>query len=166
QAALCSHGAWFQYYHLIITNMSSNALAAISPFVSQMDSALRTFAGFDLKQWISNLDIATVGIVMLVAALGFLLFDLIGYKFAPYSGNAAGYQPFGRNLLTGAAEAWQNRDNLGLDPYLSGVRGRSLDINKVSHVLDAISTAVLEWESPILSTAASTTHNTITHPKF
>ncbi|CAL4142710.1 unnamed protein product, partial [Meganyctiphanes norvegica] len=152
QAALCSH-ACVQPFHLIHTNMSSNSLSAITPFVSQMDSALRTFAGFDLKQWISTLDIATVGIVMLVAALGFLLFDLLGYKFASFKGNSADYHPYGRSLLTGAAEAWQNRDNLGLNPYFSGVRGRSSDVNNVSNILDAISNAVLEWESPILSTA-------------
>ncbi|CAL4066233.1 unnamed protein product, partial [Meganyctiphanes norvegica] len=101
-----------------------------------------------------------------VAAFGILLFNLLGYKFAVLSGNAADYHPYGRSLLTGAAEAWQNRDNLDLEPYFSGVRGRSLDIDNVSRILDAISTAVLDWESPILSTAASITHNTITHPKF
>ncbi|CAL4107013.1 unnamed protein product, partial [Meganyctiphanes norvegica] len=101
--------------------MSFNGLAAITPFVSQMDSALRTF-GFDLKQWISTLDIATVGMVMFVAAAGFILYDLIAYKLAGYTGNSANYHSYGRSLLTGAAEAWQNRDNLGLDPYFSGVR--------------------------------------------
>jgi len=129
--------------------MSPTALATAENFISQFETGLRAF-GLDLKTWVGSLDLVTVGVTILLASVGVLLFDLVTYFYAAYVGSAKDYQPFGRSLVLGAAKAWDTRNELDFNNYLNDVRGsRSLD--GVTHILDALAKAALEWEEPTSS---------------
>ncbi|CAL4135886.1 unnamed protein product [Meganyctiphanes norvegica] len=118
--------------------MTSSALS----LMSQADVSLRSL-GFDLKQYFQSFDLQTVGVVVLVAALGLFLFNLLSYAYATYTGRSDGFRPYGRSLITGAARAWQDKDHWGINDVRGG---RGLD--EVAGILDALSNAVLEWEEP------------------
>ncbi|CAL4135883.1 unnamed protein product [Meganyctiphanes norvegica] len=120
-----------------------------SAIMTQVDSSLR-FLGFDLQDFIKNLDIQTVGLFTLVVVAGVFLFDFLGYGYSTYQGTTSAYSSYSRSLTTGAAKFWQNREILGFDPYLNEIRGgRSLD--SVTGVLDAISSAWLKYEDPVIT---------------
>lgn len=83
--------------------MAANALA---PFMYQLQESLNNF---DLKQWVGQLDIKT-GSLLVVVVVGILfLINLFAKPFIP----------FGRSLLSSAADAWDSRD-LGLANTLRG----------------------------------------------
>ncbi|CAL4143768.1 unnamed protein product, partial [Meganyctiphanes norvegica] len=126
--------------------MSPTALATAENFITQFETGLRAF-GVDLKTWVGSLDLVTVGVTLLVVAVGVLLFDMVTYFYAKYAGTDRGYQSYGRSLALGAAKAWDSRDELGLNNYLDGARGgRSLD--GVTSVLESLAKAALEWDEP------------------
>ncbi|CAL4125616.1 unnamed protein product [Meganyctiphanes norvegica] len=118
--------------------MASNTLF----LMSQADASLRSL-GFDVKQYFKNFDLQTVGVVVLVAALGLVLFNLLTYAYVAYTGRSDSFSPYGRSLVTGAARAWQDKDTWGINDVRGG---RGLD--EVAEILDALSNAVLEWEQP------------------
>nr|XP_045615362.1 uncharacterized protein LOC123768709 [Procambarus clarkii]XP_045615363.1 uncharacterized protein LOC123768709 [Procambarus clarkii] len=107
--------------------MAANALA---PFMYQLQESLNNF---DLKNWVSQLDFKTAGVLAVVVVGVLFLFNL----FAKPS------FPFRRSLLT-AANAWENRDQLGFGPALRGSRS----LEPLTNVLDALAEAVKKWEVP------------------
>merc|ERR1712002_403457 len=134
--------------HYIITAKmpSVTAIETASTLMNTLDTGLRT-VGFDLKDWVKNLDIQSVGLFTLVVVAAVFLFDFASYYFSSYTGKSAEYSTYGRSLATGAAKAWIHRDQFGFDNYIQDVRGgRSLDT--VNNVLDSISRAILEYEDP------------------
>ncbi|CAL4091427.1 unnamed protein product [Meganyctiphanes norvegica] len=125
---------------------SAAAIETASTLMTKLDTGLKT-VGFDLKDWVKNLDIQSVGLFTLVVVAAVFLFDFGSYYWSSYTGASGAYSSYGRSLATGAAKAWIHRDEFGLDNYIEDVRGgRSLD--SVNNVLDSISRAILEFEDP------------------
>ncbi|XP_045615616.1 uncharacterized protein [Procambarus clarkii] len=118
--------------------MAANALA---PFMYQLQESLNNF---DLKNWVSQLDFKTAGVLAVVVVGALLLLNLFGKPFSP----------FGRSLLTSAANAWENRDQLGFGPALRGSRS----LEPVTQVLDALAEAVRKWEEPEDSAVRTRAH--------
>ncbi|XP_071530501.1 uncharacterized protein [Panulirus ornatus] len=106
--------------------MPTNALA---PAMYQLQESL---SSFDLKHWIANLDFKTVGVLALVVVGVLFLFNLLTKSYAPY----------GRSLLYSAANAWDNRDQLGLNDVGRGSRS----LEPLMNVLDSLAEAVKKWE--------------------
>jgi len=124
-----------------------------SALMTQMDGTLRLL-GFDLQEFVKDLDIQSVGLFTLVVVAGVFLLDFLGYGYSAYQGTTSAYSSYSRSLTTGAAKAWQSRDELGVNPFLNGIRdGRSLD--RVTEVLDAISNAWLQYEEPLVTNEIS-----------
>ncbi|KAG7156265.1 uncharacterized protein LOC121853885 [Homarus americanus] len=119
--------------HLIYqVTMAVNALA---PVMYQLQESLRSV---DLAHWVSQLDFKTVGLLAVVVVGVVFLVNLFTKSYSPY----------GRSLLSSAAHAWDNRDQLGLTDVLSGSRS----LEPLSNVLDALADAVMKWEEPEVST--------------
>ncbi|ROT71837.1 hypothetical protein C7M84_009808 [Penaeus vannamei] len=69
-------------------------------------------------------------------------FDFLSYGYASYTGDAAGHTSYGRSLVTTAAKVWDQRDQLGLNPYVRGGRG----LDSMTQILDDIADAILKYE--------------------
>ncbi|XP_042204217.1 uncharacterized protein LOC121853898 [Homarus americanus] len=112
--------------------MAANALA---PAMYQLQESLRSV---DLAHWVSQLDFKTVGLLAVVVVGVVFLLDLFTKSYTPY----------GRSLLSSAAHAWDDKDQLGLKDAVRGSRS----LEPLSNVLDALAEAVMKWEEPEDST--------------
>ncbi|KAG7156267.1 uncharacterized protein LOC121853888 [Homarus americanus] len=117
------------------------AINALAPVMYQLQESLRSV---DLKHWVSQLDFKTVGLLAVVVVGVVFLLDLFTKSYAPY----------GRSLLSTAAHAWDNKDQLG---FTGAIRG-SRSLEPLSNVLDALAEAVVKWEEPEGSAARSRAH--------
>lgn len=103
--------------------MPSTIAATVAPAAStlmyQVDQSLRTL-GFDLKSLVKSFDIQTVGLLTLLVVAGIFLFDFFNYGYSSYYGDTSSYTSYGRSLVTTAAKVWDQRDHLGLNPYVRG----------------------------------------------
>lgn len=95
------------------------AAAPLGTLMYQVDETLRTF-GFDIKSLVKSLDLQTFGLLTLLVVGAVFLFDFLSYGYASYTGDAAGHTSYGRSLVTTAAKVWDQRDQLGLNPYVRG----------------------------------------------
>ncbi|XP_047491607.1 uncharacterized protein LOC125040879 [Penaeus chinensis] len=116
--------------------MASNALA---PVMYQLQESLRNvdlrnFINTDLSNWLGKVDFKTVGFVALAVLVVLLVLDLFTKSPTPY----------GRSLLSSAANAWDSVGQTGLSQSLRGSRS----LEPVVSVLDALAEASKKWESP------------------
>lgn len=95
------------------------ATAAASTIMQKVDQNLRTF-GFDLKSLVKGFDLQTFGILTVVVVLAIVLFDIFSYGYSSYHGDTSSYSSYGRSLVTSAARVWDEREKLGLNPYVRG----------------------------------------------
>nr|XP_027219233.1 uncharacterized protein LOC113811650 [Penaeus vannamei]XP_027219236.1 uncharacterized protein LOC113811653 [Penaeus vannamei] len=117
------------------------AAAPLGTLMYQVDETLRTF-GFDIKSLVKSLDLQTFGLLTLLVVGAVFLFDFLSYGYASYTGDAAGHTSYGRSLVTTAAKVWDQRDQLGLNPYVRGGRG----LDSMTQILDDIADAILKYE--------------------
>ncbi|XP_053634215.1 uncharacterized protein [Cherax quadricarinatus] len=115
--------------------------ASAATIMQQVDQSLRTF-GFDLKSLVKALDLQTIGILTLVVVLAIVLYDIISYNYSSYHGDLSSYSSYGRSLVTTAAKVWDQREELGLNPYVRGGRG----LDEMTRILDAVADAILKYE--------------------
>nr|XP_027229885.1 uncharacterized protein LOC113821574 [Penaeus vannamei] len=113
--------------------MASNALA---PVMFQLQESirnfdLRNFINNDLSNWLGKMDFKTVGLVALAALVVLLVLDLF----------TKGPTPFGRSLVSSAANAWDSVGKTGLSQSLRGSRS----LEPVVTILDALAEAAKKW---------------------
>nr|XP_027229893.1 uncharacterized protein LOC113821583 [Penaeus vannamei] len=95
---------------------------------------LRNFINNDLSNWLGKMDFKTVGFVALAALVVLLVLDLF----------TKGPTPFGRSLVSSAANAWDSVGKTGLSQSLRGSRS----LEPVVTILDALAEAAKKWEAP------------------
>ncbi|KAK3870597.1 hypothetical protein Pcinc_024180 [Petrolisthes cinctipes] len=119
----------------IVAAMPSSALA---PFMHQLQQSfsnfdLNQFADrVDLKHWVSQLDLKTVGFVAVAIISVLLILQLFAKS---YIGPA-------RSLVASAAHAWQDSRDL---PYDHPARA-SRNLDSVTQVLDTLAEAAIKWD--------------------
>jgi len=142
-------GHSFCCHSIRITNTKSNmpphampVVAALAPFVA----ANAEGRSFDLesmktsvKDAVSNLDLVTIGTILLVAVGLILLWDLIVFLFSAATGRSLSYA----SPMVGKAaiDAWRNREEI---TNFIDVDSRSLD--EYSPILNAIDLAIAKYE--------------------
>lgn len=93
---------------------------AAATLMTKVDDSLRTL-GFDLKGLVKSIDLQTVGLLTLIVVVGVFLFDFFNYGYQSYlAGDTSSYSSYGRSLVTNAARLWDQRGELGLNPYVRG----------------------------------------------
>ncbi|XP_042869169.1 uncharacterized protein LOC122251345 [Penaeus japonicus] len=100
--------------------MPATTIAPLGTLMYQVDETLRTF-GFDVKSLVKSLDLQTFGLLTLLVVGAVFLFDFLNYGYASYyTGDISEHTSYGRSLVTTAAKVWDQRDQLGLNPYVRG----------------------------------------------
>ncbi|XP_071530500.1 uncharacterized protein [Panulirus ornatus] len=123
------------------STVAVTAAPVASSLMYQVDQSLRTL-GFDLKSLVKSFDLQTVGLLTLLVVVGIFLFDFLNYGYSSYYGDTSTYTSYGRSLVTTAAKIWDQRDELGVNPYVRGGRG----LDSMTQILDSLADAVLKYE--------------------
>ncbi|KAK4311390.1 hypothetical protein Pmani_017114 [Petrolisthes manimaculis] len=119
----------------IVAVMPSSALA---PFMHQLQQSFNNFDlnqfadRVDLKHWVSQLDLKSVGFVAVAIISVLLILQLFAKS---YIGPA-------RSLVASAAHAWQDSRDL---PYDHPARA-SRNLDSVTQVLDTLAEAAIKWD--------------------
>nr|XP_027229886.1 uncharacterized protein LOC113821575 [Penaeus vannamei] len=118
---------------------TQNGLQRPRPVMYQLQESLRnvdlrSFINTDLGNWLGKMDFKTVGLVALAALVVLLVLDLF----------TKGPTPYGRSLVSSAANAW---DSIGQTGFSQSLRG-SRSLEPVVTVLDALTEAAKKWEAP------------------
>ncbi|MCL4138175.1 UNVERIFIED_CONTAM: hypothetical protein GTU68_005741 [Idotea baltica] len=82
-----------------------------------VDKILRHI-GYNLPTAIGAVNIKAICFILALLFLGAILFDWVSYSLASSIGDTSSYSGYGRKVITTAADLWDQRNIIGLGPYL------------------------------------------------